>query len=220
MLKLGEWFDLQQTDIDTSLAHISSRQDALLQELREENDSLFSFTTGIGESTRESADMLRHRLKAWTRLCLHDQHQPQGILVTRHSLALELLEEVCEKISGQTPTALFSLDLPLADDDQGQIMTPLSNAFPALQEILLTLTEPLAAEQATNIADQWARERGAWQQLLDQHYPTEKTRRCQLEFHYFPGISVRGLLWEGFGGGTCKGEERQQGCCIAMLTHA
>lgn len=217
MLKLGEWHDLQRADIDTTLSHIASRQNDLLRELRDEHENPFSFTAELGESARESEDMLRHRLKAWTRLCMHDRSQPRGILVTRHGLAMELLQDVYEKISGQTANSLLSLDLPLRGDDESQIDAPLSNALPALQAMILTLMEPLGVEQATNIGAQWAHEQGAWQQLLDQHYPPEQTGRCRLECYFFPGISARRLMMEGLGGRADKETKTEPGCCIALL---
>jgi len=224
MLKLGEWFDLQQTEIDTTLSHIASRQNALLQELREEDENPFSFTAGLGESTHGSEDMLRHRLKAWTKLCMHDQDQPQGILVTRHDLAMELLQEVYEKLSGQTASALLDLELPLAGDDDTPTNAPLISGLPALQELLLKMMEPLAAEQATAIAAQWANDQDKWQRLLDQHFPPEQAGRCRLELYYFPGISARRLFMEGFGGGMQSGtynvKNTDEGCCIALLKNS
>ncbi len=221
MLKLGEWFDHQQADIDTTLSHIASRQNALVQALREEEENPFSFTAELGESTRQPDALLRHRLKAWTRLWMHDQNQSLGILVTRHGLAMEQLTEVYEKISGQTAAPLVSLELPLKGEDEVQTSSSLIDAFPPLQEALLQLMQPLGTEQAANIAAQWGREQDAWQQLLNQQYPRAQAGRCRLDFYYFPGISARGLMMEGFGGGTrsdaTNGTSGEQGCCVALL---
>ncbi|MGE4558599.1 MAG: hypothetical protein AB7E77_00220 [Desulfobulbus sp.] len=224
MLKLGEWYDLQQADIDSTLNHIASRQDALVQALREEEETTFSLPAGAGESSREPESLLRHRLKAWSRLCFHDQSQAPGILVTCHNMALELLQEVYEKLQGQPAQTLVSLDLPENSGDAPPTASPLCAQVPALRQAVADMMHPLAPEQAAAVAQQWNSIEEQWKQLLERQYPLEQTGRCRLELVYFPGISGRRLLLEGFAGGLRSGRPQEtlaeQGCCLGLLRRA
>ncbi|MGD9949240.1 MAG: hypothetical protein AB7U29_12280 [Desulfobulbus sp.] len=221
MLKLGEWSDLQQADIDSTLIHIASRQNALLQELREEEDNPFSLTAGLDNSSRETDAMLSHRLKAWSQLYFYAQDQAPGILVTRHAMVIDLLQEFYEKLHSQPLTPLMSLDLPLMAGDEPLAEAPLINQIPTLRATIAQLMQPLAPEKALSIAKQWATDKDAWGQLLDKHYPHQQAGRCHLEFIYFPGISGRRLIMEGFARGMQSGEQNggdaEQGCCVAFL---
>lgn len=221
MLKLGEWYDLQQADIDSTLDHIASRQEALLQALREEEETTFSLPAGTGESSPEPESLLRHRLKAWSRLCFHAQSEAPGILVTRHSMAMELLQEVYEKLHGQPAKILVSLDLPGNTGEAPPTAPPLCAQVPLLRQAVAGMMQPLAPEQAAAIAQQWDSMEEKWKQLLDRQYPLEQTGRCHLEMVYFPGISGRRLMLEGFAGGVRSGMPQktaaEPGCCLGLL---
>ncbi|MDD2464507.1 MAG: hypothetical protein PHI97_10975 [Desulfobulbus sp.] len=223
LLKLGESYDLQQADIGTALTHIASRQNTLLQELREEEDNPFGLTSGFGESTREADSMLRHRLKAWCRLYFHDQSPAPSLLVTRQGMAMELLQEVYEKLCGRLAEPLVSLDVPLVGGEDTLAATPLINQVAPLQKALTQVMQPLAPEQASLIAKQWTDAEDAWRQLLDKQYPSAQAGRGRLDVLYFPGISTKRLMMEGFAGGigSAASEEMaaaKQGCCLSVLS--
>lgn len=217
MLKLGEWYDLQQADIDNALDRIVSRQGALLQELREEEDNPFNLTANLGESSRETENLLRHRLRAWCRLCFHAQAEAPGMLVTRHDTAFDLLQEMYEKQHGQVAQTLVSMELAMGDDLLAAV--PLIEQIPALPGVIEQLLQPVAPEQATTIVRQWQAVQDTWEQLLAGEYP--HAGRCRLDLVYFTGISASRLMLEGFAGGMRTGgqekNEAEQGCCLGVL---
>ena len=221
MLKLGEWSDLQRADIDSALTRITSRQSALLQELREEEENPFSANASTGESSRESEAMLRHRLKAWTRLCFSTLDQLPGLPVTRHSMAMDQLLEVYEKRHGQLLSPLLRLELPRISPLDAPAEAPLIRQMPGLEMTIARLAQPLTPVQATELAAQWKAEEQAWQQLITAQYPPEQAGQCCLEIVYFPGISAHQLMSEGFEGGSGRGEqcpgEAETGCCVGLL---
>jgi len=222
MLKLGEWFDAQQTDIGNALSHITTRQQDLFQELREEDElPPFSQPSEAGQSSAESASMLKHRLKAWARLYFHDLEQTPRLLITRHDLAMELLQEVYEKIRRQEATALIRLQLPCLALRESPNAQPLLQKLPRLQATLSQLMTPLAPEAATTLADDWKKNQADWEGLLEQEFPQHQAGRCQLEFIYFPNISAKRLMMEGFTTGKSDPgtdtTSQEQGCCLALL---
>ncbi len=222
VLKLGEWFDQQQADIDHALERIVSRQNTLLQELREEEeDNPFSLTAGLGESSRASDPLLRHRLKAWARLCFHDQQKPPGLLVTGEAMAMEVLQEVYEKLCKQAAPTLLRLALPLTAGEKTKSPVPLVSSLPELEALVQQLSEPLSAARAGEISTAWAALSNSWQLLLERHFPAADTARGTLELVYFPGISAKRLLLEGFAGSmriaASTDEETETGCCIGLV---
>jgi hypothetical protein len=221
MLKLGEWFDAQQTDIGSALSHITTRQQDLFQELREEDELPFSQPSEAGQSSAESASMLKHRLKAWARLYFHDLEQTPRLLITRHALAMELLQEVYEKIRRQEASVLVSLPLPCLALRESPGAQPLLQKLPRLQAALSQLMAPLAPEAAATLADDWRQHQADWKELLEEEFPQHQAGRCQLEFIYFPNISAKRLMMEGFAAGKSDSgtgtTSQEQGCCLALL---
>ena len=219
VLKLGEWHDRQQADIDTALGEIIARQESLLQELREEEDSSFALTTEIAEHRRETETMLRHRLKAWYRLALHNQNPLPGIPITRHAAILDQLQEMFEKRQAIQAKSLATLQLPQLPLD-AKLGTPLIDQLPALKEILAQLALPCTPEQASTLAQQLAVHQDQWQALVEGTYPEAEHEHCRLELVFFPGVSTNELLEAGCAGG--QGTERSSagatGCCIGLLS--
>lgn len=221
LLKLGEWHDQQQTEIDTALHHITARQDALLQALREEDeDTPFVLFTKGAEDSGETEILLRRRLKAWCRLCLHNQGQPPGIPVTRHAPVMELLQEMFEKHHQANTSTLAHLELPLTTTDTIQA-PPLIEQFPDLQQAIGALAAPLSLDQATSIKQIMTNTRAAWQHALETRYPADVVDHCRLAFVYFPGTRKSQLLLEGCTRGTRSESDKKNvsetGCCIALL---
>lgn len=221
VLKLGEWHDQQQSDIDSALHHIAARQDALLQELREEEDNPFSLTTELAESSREAETLLRQRLKAWCRLFWHGQVEAPGLLVTRHRTVMDLLHEVYEKQYRKPGDTVAILDLPCVTPDKTTCDGPLVGQFPELQQAVAHLSGPVSEDMAKDIRDQFIARTQEWQSLIAQRFPGGASNRCRLELVYFPEISCRRLLLEGFAGGVRSGNqenaEPEKGCCLGLL---
>lgn len=219
MLKLGEWHDRQQADIATALGAIASRQESLLQQLREEDDDSFALTAEIAGHSREEETMQRNRLKAWGRLALHGQDLAAAMPITRHAASLDLLQEIFEKRAATPAKPLFRLDLPLLPGT-AQPGAPLIEQLPELKAALAQLAGPCTPDQAAALAERMNENDLSWQTLLEKSYPEAVHERCQLELVYFPGISASQLLREG-----CAGEYRStsnsgdaSGCCIGLLS--
>jgi hypothetical protein len=224
VLKLGEFFDAQQTTLNQALSNIASRQDALLAELREEEDDLFAGAESQGNANQETDGMLDHRLKAWSRLCLHDADQPQGVLVASRPSALNRLQEVYEKIRGRSPQLWASLELPAftAAEAQTGATAPLGEHCPTLGRALeamtfnqLHLTEEALKELVAAGAQQWA-------EYIKSRPTALSGLRHVLELYRFPEISARGLLQEGFAGGGPSGRTDlcgpSSGCFVGLLS--
>jgi hypothetical protein len=109
ILQLGEIFDGEQADLNSALATIAKRQDRLLAELCDGEENPFSIPVSIQDTCRETDTILRHRLKAWTRFCFHGDTTAPGLLITSHQTAMDLLQEVFEKIRGKSAQPLASL---------------------------------------------------------------------------------------------------------------
>jgi hypothetical protein len=224
VLKLGEFFDAQQTTLNQALSNIASRQDALLAELREEEDDLFAGAESLGNANQETDGMLDHRLKAWSRLCLHDADQPQGVLVASRPSALDRLQEVYEKIRGRSPQLWASLELPTfaAAGDQTGAVAPLGEHCPTLGQALeaMTINQAHLTEEA--LQELVAAGAQQWVEYVKSR-PTARTGlRHVLELYRFPEISARGLLQEGFAGGGPSGRTDlygpPSGCFVGLLS--
>lgn len=224
ILKLGEFFDIQQAAVNEALSQIATRQDALLAELREEEDDLFAVAASPGGANQEADGMLDHRLKAWSRLCLHDTDQPQGILVTRRPSALDRLQEVYEKNHRRNAVLWASLELPAcaASAEETAASEPLIEHCPqliaALEAMSLasgaTLPEEAIKRLLTEGATQWA-------QGLDARASVRRDQCRVLDMYRFPEISARQLLQEGFAGGDPASHADlsapSSGCVVGLL---
>lgn len=228
VLKLAELYDVQQAEINEALGRIAARQDTLLAELRdEEEDTPFSLTTSLHEIGQETDTTLLHRLKAWSRLCLHDPEQPQGLLVTSDQQVFALLQDTYEHGHHQSPRWSASLELPMHDGgswkEKATIDEPCSTLCPNLQQALRMLapsstTAPAPEETVKQLLTESAAQ---WTQCLDNRYPKNLVGRCTLDFYYFPDSSARHLLRDGFvekrrSAGRVDGPSAN-GCFIGLL---
>ena len=153
MLKLAEWHDRQQADIATALGEISSRQESLLHQLREEDDESFALTAEIAGHSRGEETMQRNRLKAWVRLALHAQDLPAALPITCHAAVLDQLQELFEKRTATTAQPLAWLALPLLPGAM-QPGEPIIARMPELKATLAALAQPCPPDQATKLAQQ------------------------------------------------------------------
>ncbi|MBV5317330.1 MAG: hypothetical protein JZU50_05945 [Desulfobulbaceae bacterium] len=222
MLKLGEFFDIEQADLDSALRKITNRQDALLVALREEEDTLFTPTTAQQATGLNTEAMLRHRLKAWSRLYFYGTMpvQPQ-VFITRHEAAFETLQEAFEKNYRQGPRLVTCLELPATDTAAATFspQVPLVEQCAGLQTALTTLTNPDSSFniQETGLTAPFTDCAAAWSQLVNNHYPAAKHDRCQLDLFLFPEISARQLFWESFTGSNPPVADKSQHSCRGTL---
>lgn len=211
VLKLGELFDRDQKALSKALQGIDARQDALLAELREDTDSLFSYPTNTRTIAREADGTLRHRLRAWSRLFFHHPsplEQPQ-IFVTSHDEAMAILQEIYEKNHGQPPEQVLILDLPAASGPWSMDL-PVSKRLlencPELRTTLEALVTTVhgGAEQGGNLHSEHQ-----WQQQCEIQFPAEHYGRTRLELYLFPGIAPERLFLESFAGGAAGENDRK-----------
>lgn len=205
ILKLAETLDREQKAVDKALEAIDKRQKALMEELCEEADSLFSKDTQ--PIARERNDALGHRLRAWSRLFFHrpPSNQPE-FLVTSHEEAMTSLQDMYEKNHGHAWQQIAVLELPAAPCPwpmefpvPGQLTEGCSKLRSFLRELLVTVFEHPGHHQITV-------QRGApnleqqWQQQCERQFPAREYGRCRLEIFVFPGISPQCLFLESFAG--------------------
>lgn len=213
MLKLGEFFEAEQAELNEALRNITSRQDDLLAELREETDNPFAVASGFQDSGHKADGILQHRLKAWSRLYFHGapQTQPQ-VFITRHEAVLDTLQEVFEKNQQRSSQQIARLELPArlspASPDT-PAPEPLVSQCAGLQAALaaLTTTDTSPRPQAETARELFAGCAADWSHLLDARYPSGQFGRCTLDLFLFPGISSRQLFVESFVGGISAKDE-------------
>jgi hypothetical protein len=225
ILQLGEMYDRQQRDLNGALVRISSQQEALLAELRDEEDNPFALTTSLRDGRQETDGILLHRLKAWARICLHAPSQPQGLLVTRHQAAIDLLIETYERVCDHSPCLAGTLELPAWMDvaeEEGSTSELLVDQCPGIHTALEKITRALqggdAGDPTLNLllkehASQWAL-------CLEARYPKANYGRSQLAIYVFPEMSARNVLRKGLIGDLAPdaGDRLPPGgCCIGLL---
>ena len=206
MLKLGEFFDAEQDELNEALHNITNRQDDLLAELREETDNPFSLTAGLQDSGHKADPILQHRLKAWSRLYFHGtpQSRPQ-VFITAHEAVLDTLQEVFEKNHRQNASQIASLELPArfshASPD-APAPEPLVSQCAGLQAALaaLTTTDTSPLPRAETVTEHFAACAADWSHILGTRYHTKQYGRCTLDLFLFPEISPRQLFLESFTG--------------------
>lgn len=226
IVQLGEMYDLQQTDLNQALRQITHRQETLLAELREEEDNPFSLTADLHATRQETDGILRHRLKAWGRLCLHAPDQPQGLPVTRHQAALDMLLEAYEQHRHHSPSLSATLELPAHTPASGQgepVGELLVEQCPGIRTVMEKITRPVRTEAVADETIKLLQGESAaqWAQLLETRYPASSTGRSCLELYYFPEISTRHLLRQGLIGDNAPMEKDRtaptEGCFIGLL---
>jgi hypothetical protein len=205
VLKLGEFFDAEQADLNNALRKISSRQDALLAELRDEEDMPFSLTTSLHESGSKPEGILHHRLRAWSRLYFHGAPpaEPQ-VFITRHLAAIDTLQEVYEKNHRQGVQQIAVLELAASDfqsSPQPLPLEPLIDQCPSLRSALAALTSH-GTNQETELSKRFSDCAAEWSQCLAERYPTSQYGRCTLTLFLFPEATTQQLFLESF----CRGD--------------
>ena len=213
MLKLGEFLDTEQAELNEALRDITSRQDDLLAELREETDSPFSLTAGLQGSDHKSEAILQHRLKAWSRLYFHAPHQAQPqVFITDNEAALDTLQEVFENNHRLSARKIASLELPARRSSATELPTlaSLIHQCPSLQAAMATLTtaDVFTPPQVEALAELFSVCATEWSHGLNTRYPAAQHGRCTLDLFLFPETSPRQLFLEGFTGNSPLADDK------------
>jgi hypothetical protein len=226
ILKLGEFFDIEQVELNRALHEIANRQDALLAELCEEEDNPFVLPSSMRDAGQETDAILRHRLKAWSRLCFHNESTVPGLLITSHQAGMDLLQEVYEKLLPHSARKLVSLKLPCAQPASANVSSfaePLGQQCHSLHMVLTVLASSVSKVQMEEGLEQLLKEGlTEWSQCLSHYFPSSRDEAtCVLDLFFFPEISARQLCVESFNGGSLDGkkveEEVSGGCVVGLL---
>ena len=226
MLKLGDFFDAEQAELNEALRTITSRQDDLLAELREETDNPFFLAAGLQDSSHQAGAILQHRLKAWSRLYFHapPQAQPQ-VFITDNEAVLDTLQEVFEKNHRLNARKIASLELPAKRSSAAELpaLAPLIHQCPSLQAAMAALTtaDAFTPHQVEALAELFSGCAIEWSHCLDTHYSAGQYGRCTLDLFLFPETSSRQLFLEGFTGNSPlvdnKGLPIHSGTLVGLL---
>jgi|GEM_PF-616044 hypothetical protein len=223
LIELGELYDVEQAELNNALHTIAQRQERLFAELCEEEENPFALpVTGQNDGPKTDT-ILRHRLKAWTRLCFHDGAPAPGLLVTRHQAAVELLREVYERRWRQDARLLASLEIPLPVSVQAaDADNPPEQACPVLDRLLTEIAADGSClrlqEESEAFVQAGLRE---WSQVAATGpIPSPPTKPAILDLFYFPQAAPALLFEESFAdtvSGRTDGGEEDAGCVVGLL---
>ena len=224
IVKLGEFYDMEQAELRSALDAITSRQDTLLAELCEEEENPFVLPGANWDTGQDTDGILRHRLKAWTRLCFHGGNPAPGLLVTHHRTAMDLLQEVYEKLFRTSPRHLISLEIPVIacgqhDADLGE---PLIRQCPSLDTAMSRLAATGGGLQLEEDMEELLRTgRSEWSRCTSRFFSSGRNERRFLDLVLFPEISAQRLFAESFTGSMLSGnqreEEKTKNCIVGLL---
>ena len=206
-LKLGEMYELQQTELHQALGSILRKKEHLLAELKDEEEDIFALTESLQGGMHEEASLVSHRLKAWTRLYFHaPQPVCPALFVTGYAGATDALEEAYLHLTGQYPTRLANLALPTypgspmpiinqADRLIERCAEPARKAFNAMGRF--SDYSPTGLGELAATLEGYASE---WRPHLDNCYPADKYGRCILDLLAYPSVTAQQLFMKGFCG--------------------
>jgi len=225
IVTLGEFFDIEQAELNRALHEITHRQDTLLADLCEEEENPFVLPVTAQDTGHETDGILRHRLKAWTRLCFYDGRPVPGLLVTRHRMAMDLLQEVYEKRHRQSVRHLARLEVPVTRTVPGQdanLDEPLIRQSPSLGKVLAELAANASGLQREGEMQQLVQAGLAeWSHCVAGLFSSAPTERCVLDLVLFPETTAPRLFAESFDGGTRSDKQGDKastvGCVVGLL---
>ena len=227
MLKLGEFFDAEQSELHEALQNITSRQDDLLAELREESDRPFALAASLHDSDLNSDAILQHRLKAWSRLAFFQDTTPPPteVFITGHETAMETIQEIFERNHQQRAQKLATLELPAKRNSEALDslpLTPLIRRCADLQAALGTINAS-PSQQLAAVAKCFVEGASEWSHDLKTRYPAAQYDRCTLDIFLFPKISARQLFLESFASISPAEDDTSQtaaGALVGLLNRA
>ena len=224
IVKLGEYYDIEQMELDRALQEIARRENRLLAELCEDGENPFALQSKVTKTDQQTEGILRHRLRAWARLCFHGDRPAPGVLVTSRRTAMELLEETYEKLCRQSPKRLVSLSVPSARTSCGPNSAandPLVGLCPSLESAWRHMTESGSAlpdnkDMEAMLSDgtaQWSRALSALSS------PSSEPECWFFDLFFFPGMTAAGLFAKTFGAGRPEQgvPTGLAGCVVGLL---
>ncbi|MDR2550091.1 MAG: hypothetical protein LBD10_07840 [Desulfobulbus sp.] len=219
MLELGEAYDIQQAELNEALRTIARRQDSLFAELCEEEEHPFALPTAGQDDGPETDTILRHRLKAWTRLCFHGRRSAPGLLVSRHRTAIDLLQEIYEKRWRQSARLLAEIAIPVPDADREAAGAdePSGRRCPDLDRLLAEIAAHGSGLKCSTEHEQLLRA-GLEQWARVTAEPAAAS--VVLELYLFPRAPAARLFSESFADGDSgrpDGDEEDVGCVAGLL---
>ena len=150
LLRLAEMLREEEAEIASGLAAVAGLEDELLSELKGEDDldeedaSEFRALAGGAPMSGSALDP-RRLCKAWGTLYLRDRRAQEAmVLATAHEEVAGLLADLCETHTGQPPSTLCALELPITASPE------ISNLQEALSELRQTLNPLLQEAAATD----------------------------------------------------------------------
>ena len=177
-LYFAQRFDHQNQEIDHGLKKFSQKEQALIQNLKMEDDDLMlEFNTGPAHSPDDNADYLvAGRLEAWTRILLNDT-QPAGLFVT-HSTA------VMEQLLDTVPSAQKIIDFAAIPR-----LAPVTATLATWQEQLLAYLSDIAYNKEFIDPDK---------KIVNFHFPAAENT-VALKFYMVPNQNPRGFFCQATG---------------------
>jgi len=221
MLELGEAYDIDQTELSDALRTIAHKQDTLFAELCEEEENPFALPAAGQDDSPEADTILRHRLKAWTRLCFHGGRTAPGLLVSRHRTAIDLLQEVYEKRWQQSARLLaeIAIPVPAGDQEAGYADETDGRQSPDLDRLLAEISATGSCLRFSDEREQMLRAGLAqWSRIAAS--PAAAVGSATLELYSFPQASSARLFSESFAdavSGRPDGGEEDAGCVVGLL---
>ncbi len=201
VLKLGDFFDRDQEELQRNLDRISALEQGLIEELREDREQPFSLTRLLNSTGGRTDNQLRLRLKAWSRLFALGESPPgTAIFVTAGRDALELLLDRYEQDHGLMPGVDLQLLLPggRESSDFAEQRQRFLEQSAKLQDLLAAVLEQPAAGNQEAVASLNGEE-SDWAALVEENFPRAKNGRCSLSLYRLPGVNAAKLFLDTFG---------------------
>ncbi|WP_310600407.1 hypothetical protein [Desulfobulbus sp.] len=223
MLELGEAYDIEQAELSDALQTIARRQDTLFAELCEEEEQPFALPAAGQDDGPEADTILRHRLKAWTRLCFHGGRSAPGLLVSRHRTAIDLLQEVYEKRWRQSALLLaeIAIPVPAADRETAGADEPSGRRCPDLDRLLAEIAAHGSGLKCSAEREQLLRSGlEQWARVTADSAAVPPAASAVLELYFFPRASAARLFSESFadgGSGRPDAGEEDEGGVVGLL---
>lgn len=220
MIELGEAYDIEQVELHNALDAIARRQNSLFAELREEEEPPFVLPVAGQEDSPETENILRHRLRAWTRLCFHGGAPAPGLLVSRHPAAIDLLQEVYERRWGQSARLLASFEIPAParteTDDE-----PPGQKCPNLDRLLTKIAAAGSFLRLSGEDEPLLREgKEEWLRVTASPAASPPAEPAMLDLFYFPQARPAQLFAESFAdavSGQADSGKEDAGCVVGLL---
>ncbi len=224
ILQLGALYDTGQREARAALQGLSGCHQNLFAQLRgdEGERGERGETPPLAELGREdegTETMLRHRLRAWTRLFFRGGPCPEpAVFVCAQPAVLDTLGEAFEKNHHRPPERIAEFSLPQQQQD---------GPAPETEEVVCAACDGEEKQKTPCApAGELAAHAAVWAKGFDQRFPAARYGRCTLRLYLFPGIAAWRLFSESFAPGdapppvgSSKTITPPEGSIVGLLTH-